>query len=152
MANFVHGIAIVVGFALYIATKNIIAAAVVAVTLEAVILAVLKAGSRIKSSKEQFAKWQAGTAEAPPLKKLWWRIAIIVVFGLQVLFIFSLPVIALINTGKIGFTGGSEAVYSIILLILILCIPIVLAALSIKKAKEWNQTIQQGNVKVTDTN
>ena len=138
MEKLVHIIAVVIGFILYMATKNIIISAVIAVAVEGMILAIIIVLSKVKSSNKQFAAWQAGIAKTPPLKKLWWRIAMIVVFGIIILVGF-IPVIIIPNNTERPQDFGIWNLF----LIIILCIPIVLSALSLKKAKKWNEAIQQ---------
>ena len=137
MGKLAHGIAVVVGFILYMATKNILIAAVIAVVLEGIVLALMDALPQLKSNKEQFAAWQAGTAEAPPLRKLWWRIALIVVF---VILIASGYILAPEAPSNSDVPQGSSGT---LFLTLVLCIPIVLSALSLRKAQKWNETIRQ---------
>lgn len=143
MKNLAHVIAVVVGFILYMATKNILLAAVIAVAVEGVVFAIIillsHITSSVKNSEEQFAAWQAGTAKAPPLKKLWWRIALIVLFGIIVIIGF-IPLIQGPNSieGPSNSFSGSEWI-----LLIIICTPVVLSAMSLKKAIKWNETVKQ---------
>jgi energy-converting hydrogenase Eha subunit A len=146
MEQLLHGIAIVLGFIIYMATKNIVIAAVVAVILEGIILAVMAALPRIRSGKEQFAAWQAGTAAAPPLKKLGWRVVLLVVFGLWAVMIIipcSITIIDVINSSN--FQGSKTLpVLALTGMILVMgCLPLILIIINFIKAKKWNKTIQQ---------
>jgi len=105
--------------------------------VEGVVLTILAVLPKIKSNQDRFDAWQAGMADAPPPKKLWWRIALIVTFGIILLVGF---ISAIESTPNPEIPQGSTGT---LLGIIILCIPIVLSALSLKKAKKWNKAIQQ---------
>jgi hypothetical protein len=133
MGKLVHGIAVVAGFLIYMATKNIIIAAVVAVVLEGIILAILAAVEQHKNAAA------AAAAEGRILpKRLWWRITLLVIFAILPVFWLLVLVLGTINEGF-----QVSGTLKILQMIIIFGIPVVFMFLNIKKTKKWNTEIMK---------
>jgi hypothetical protein len=145
MEKLAHGIAVLIGFAIWMLSENIIVAVIVALVAEGIVVVLLTVAKQAKEKSEaQLAAWQAGEAGPPSARKLWWRIVILVVVGLPTVLWTVAIIIILIMAALDNFKGTEPALLIAIPLITVaLCILTIVIANSLIKAIKWNKPLKQ---------
>jgi len=138
-------IAVAVGALLWNITQNFIIAVVVALLVEGLtVFLMVVATNKRKQADEQLATWQAGASPIPPLRKVWWRILLLVVVGLPTVILTIGWTIGIVSTtlgGNLEKYGSDFIIPGLAAICLLIVFLVALS--SMLKALKWNKSLRR---------